>query len=283
MNQEELQNAQFVQQKIAESIHSFCIKNKINYWLEGGSLLGSIRHNGVIPWDDDFDLGMLRADFEFLIQKYKDELFEIKYITNDEYYPFLLAKVILKDSLFIEHSLRDTSYTQGIYIDIFPFDNAPNKKWQRDFQKAKNFIYKKTLAAKDNIDYGHKKISIKSFGYALIRFFTYPFSRRRIMQRFLKVAQKYNHKNTENVYSVGTGYRYEKKLFPRIWVSSTIEKTFNDTSFMIPVEWDKYLTQVYGDYLKLPPEEARVNRHNIVKFHLGENYYKIRGVEDEKI
>lgn len=274
MEKSDLIKVQFVQKSIAKELDMFCLKHNLNYWLEGGSLLGAIRHNGVIPWDDDFDIGMLREDFNILIKYFnsKESIFELKYLTNDKNYPFMLAKIMLKDSIFKEKSLKNTEYKQGIYIDIFPFDNAPDSKIGRIIQKKETNFLKKILGIKDNIDHQKGKKNIKFIITNILKIVLRIIPRKFILDLLQKRAQKYNDKLTNFVYSVGTGYKYEKKLFPRSWVENTIEKNFDETSFQIPKSWRLYLRQVYGKYEILPPKDSRENRHDIIELNFGKHF-----------
>ena len=109
---------------IIEVVDKVCREQNLTYYLVGGSLLGTLRHNGFIPWDDDLDIGMPRKDFERFISianTVLGEEFELQWITTNKDYWQVFAKVVRKDTLFKEPGLKRFQ-PHGIFIDIFPLD-----------------------------------------------------------------------------------------------------------------------------------------------------------------
>ena len=109
---------------IAKEIARICDKYNIDYYLDGGSMLGAVRHKGFIPWDDDFDIAMKRSDFERFLQVCEKELDKNKYFLQTEWseknYCFSFAKVQLIGTHFIEEFSKDADVKHGIFADIFP-------------------------------------------------------------------------------------------------------------------------------------------------------------------
>ena len=112
---------------IAKEIKRICDKNGIKYFLIGGSLLGAVRHNGFIPWDDDMDFGMLRADYDRFISVCENDLkdeFLLCSINTEENYNRAFAKVRLKGTFFPDQG-QANGINSGIFVDVFPIDVMP--------------------------------------------------------------------------------------------------------------------------------------------------------------
>ena len=128
----DLRKAQLLMLKILKEIHNICVKNNIKYFLSDGTLIGAIRHNGFIPWDDDLDIGMLREDYEKFCSIAQEELpeeFVLQTQKTDKGYGLQFGKVILKNTIWIEKVAKNTKRDySGLYIDIFPYDKIPEDK-----------------------------------------------------------------------------------------------------------------------------------------------------------
>lgn len=129
MNVTDRRKAQLLMIKILKEVHRICTENNIKYFLHFGTLIGAVRHNGFIPWDDDIDVGMLRPDYERFLQIVKNKLgndFIFQNSSNDRGFAYCFSKIMLKDTIWIEQSSVQTSKKyNGIYIDVFPFDKVP--------------------------------------------------------------------------------------------------------------------------------------------------------------
>ena len=128
-----------------------CEKNGIAYFLVGGTLIGAIRHCGFIPWDDDIDVGMLREDYERFISLCKTELSDEYALYDwhkDEKSPIPFLKMKIKGTHYREKLSKETTINDEIFIDIFPYDNAPDSGLNRKIQALKNIIYKKIILLK---------------------------------------------------------------------------------------------------------------------------------------
>lgn len=253
-----LARLQIIEYEILEVVANICEKNGITYCLQGGTLLGAIRHNGFIPWDDDIDITMPRKDFEKFIRVCAKELpkdyFLQSYKTDkNSYKPY--AKVRKNGTLFIETTDDIIPGHQGIFIDIFPLDNTSS-------ESGKNvFIKNKILCNVNNImmiKAGlHKRSAIKTIiAKALPMFFL-----QRLQQFLMKLAG-----NEKDLYlaSMGGTLDIVKQTFPKNTYFPPVKHKFEKGEFYIPFDSDYYLKRVYGDYMKLPPEEKR-HMHNPYK------------------
>lgn len=273
----ELRKAQFLMLKILKEVHRICEENGIRYFLSDGTLIGAIRHNGFIPWDDDIDISMLRSDYETFCKIAPGKLGE-EYILQtsdtDSGYGLYFAKVMLKNTRWIESDASGTNRSaSGIYIDIFPFDKIPEdrKKWrqlQSQFRLLDSIIKIKT--GYYNIDSMHG-IFHKSY-YCLKKLASAPIPLKWFVSRREKLCMKY-----EMLSSAFLVARYqvfarrgesEKDVNIIEHFTSLVLHDFEDAQFYIPKKYDVVLKQYYGDYMTLPPVEKQKN-HGIVEYDFG--------------
>lgn len=252
-----LVEAQSVMLNMLTIVNDICLKNNINYWLDGGTLLGAARHQGFIPWDDDIDIAMLREDFNKFLLIANKELPENIFIqtrTNDEYYN-ITVQVKLRDnnSMFVEKSETDNEvFNQGIFIDIFAYDFLPENKILRNFYKSISKKLCKTQRTKLTYPRRYKSD------------FKYIYLSKLISNSFInKTLQNLiEHCNTKYSKIIGFGldstlkrvYEYED-FFP------LIEVEFEGTLFLAPKKINKYLEKTYGDYMTLPPLKEQEAKH----------------------
>ena len=137
-----LKHLQKVQIKIFKYFIEVCEKNNLTYFIYAGSLLGAVRHQGFIPWDDDIDVIMFRRDFEKLnniFEKEIDDDYEFINVLNEETYHYTWGRLTLKNTVFKEWWADQVDYTPLIFIDIFILDNIPNNKIKRFIHKWSSF------------------------------------------------------------------------------------------------------------------------------------------------
>lgn len=255
---ETLKHLQKVQLKIFNYFLRICKENNITYFIYGGSLLGTIRHQGFIPWDDDIDVIMFRKDYEKLnriLQKEIKEEYKFVNVLNEETYHYTWARLMLKDTIFKEWWADQVNYTPNIFIDIFILDNIPNNKFKRFIHKWSCFtLNQMTLYAylKYENDSKLKQIIQRSI-YYLIKIL--PVTPSSIKKKCFETFAKYEEDNCDEVCD-----------FPAICQMPVYYKTdflpakkakFEDIEVLIPNNYDKVLTRMYGNYMELPPEEER--------------------------
>lgn len=250
-----------------------CKSNSIPYFVAGGTLLGTIRHSGFIPWDDDIDVGMLRENYEKFIVVCKDNLSDEYSLYDwdvDENSPLPYLKMKIKGTHYREELSKFTEMNDEIYIDIFPLDNAPDSKLKQKIHGIKNVFLKKILLLKCGftIDEGPLVKKILYFPLRIVSSFGKTSQWKKI---FRKNAAKYQNDVTKNVVNLCGSYSYDKELKKRDCLEKLTTHRFESTFVSIPEDYDKYLHEVYGDYMILPPENKRISRHGISLIDLG-NY-----------
>lgn len=251
---EELKKLQF---DILSNVDSFCKENNLRYSLAYGTLLGAVRHKGFIPWDDDIDIWMPRADYDVFRKKYKHS----RYFVVDKFDNIMLpfGKVCDNQTKLIENA--NYSFSPGVFIDIFPIDNLPSNI--RDAQSIKvkiRTLYR--LKSIKEIRYNKSRSVVKNILLAILKASIALLSYKSILERISKLMLKA--KPYESMYL--TDYNdYEKDVrIPLGSFESLIELPFEGKMFSCIANYNDVLTSSYGGYMKLPPVEKRVSHHAYV-------------------
>lgn len=254
---ENIRKIQLRELEILLEIDRICKRNNIIYYLSAGTLLGSIRHNGFIPWDDDLDIDMPREDFEKFKKVCCKELSERFWIDCYEYNKKWWSPIIKirdKNSVYKENSLKkyDDSLC-GVWVDIFPLDKSTGSL-------KKDKIIKIIIdGMKYSMEVRTLDLPINSFSrrnMPLILFFNLlPFKMLHTYMNKIMTCGKMEKKYV----SFASTYSIEKMCFNKkdFEISNHI---FEKYKFHIPKEYNKILKQIYGDYMILPPKEER-NAH----------------------
>ena len=257
-----LEEMKKMQVSILKYIKDVCAKNDLQYYLCGGTLLGAVRHGGFIPWDDDIDIFMLREDYMKLLDILRhtthDSFAMMSYYDNDDYcYPF--AKVINKNTCMTEENLPYIN-GYGIYVDIFPIDGLPNEesKCKRYFKKM--LFLRDLLNLSTNIKYNKPSVVIKNIYRYPIWLICRCISFRKFLKLIDKNAMKHKTKDSNFVACSVAGYG-KKEILPSQVFDKTIMINFENEEFNAPIGYEIYLSNLYGDYMKLPPKEKRISHH----------------------
>ena len=269
-----LKKLQKTELEIMKYFDKICQENNLKYYLAYGSLLGAVRHKGFIPWDDDIDTHMPGKDYLKLIEllsNNQDKKYFFQSLETEKNYYLLWNKIRLNNTIFIEKGWQDNKIHQGISLDIFPLIEYPNndkdkKKIERIFKITKLMIDNNMAVNKNYCTYGTSgKILSKLFKFIPQKI------RNKIIIKNIKFLCNYE-SDSDYYFSTieGTLKKYSRKSFDKI------EKIqFEDYQFNAPNEYQIYLEEVYGDYLKLPKEEDRVGHgETYLCFNTREEYDK---------
>lgn len=257
-----------IQQTLIEVLKfaiSFFKAHNLRYYACGGTTLGAVRHKGFIPWDDDIDIYMPRADYERLISlrhEFNGTGFSfVSAQTNKGYYcPF--AK-ITKDNTTI-WEFKYYKYLLGAFIDIFPLDyyNISDEEITAlQWKHTRLFInYQKSLKHYSFSDYMNmlKRADYYEFLKNIWFLIAYKPRSKQMFQRWMN-AYPHTEEGTNDKCVCLT--QWQGKIFQRAWFDDCIEVPFEDITITIPRQYDKYLTLLYGNYMQLPPEEKRQSDH----------------------
>lgn len=259
INETELKKTQL---DILDKVASFCEDNSIYYWLDCGTLLGAIRHNGYIPWDDDIDIGMLRPDFDRFIRMFNgtDSRYKVYCIDTTPNFFYMYAKVLDTETVLYEPD--ENGVKISINIDVFVYDNAPDddKQLKSAFDKRDFYRDASVLRTLNNKPSG--SFARRSF-IRILRVLLKPFPKNFFIRKMSANAKKYNSTETKRVgnFSSHTRTCCDKSVF-----DSFIYHDFEGRRYKIPIGYDEWLKSFYGDYMKLPPVEKRVSHHKFVAY-----------------
>lgn len=260
MTQEELRKIGLLQMDIMDEVHAVCQKNGIVYYMIGGTLLGSVRHKGFIPWDLDIDIAMPREDYERFKQVAKTQLRErFTYIDYENCRNHIRphALVIRNDTRihFKYDSVNPKLHDLGVYIDIFPLDNAPDNEKLR---KAQAKMLKNIRRLKEyRTFYSYSYKAWRRCAHYLISLLLCWIPIRGINQYQQKQMQKYRHEETKCICSMASHYSYAKQCMPREIYGTPVLLEFEGRQYYAPAQYTEYLQRLFGDYMQLPPEEQR--------------------------
>ncbi len=248
---------------LLKAFDRFCATHSIEYFLDSGTLLGAVRHKDFIPWDDDVDLTMKRAEFEKLLA-HKDEIpapFRLVLPTeyNGHFFDFV-PRVINTEFPLREETEADRAQNNNqnrLALDIFILDNAPDSdgafrrmvfRQKMIYGKAMRYRFDKELHARSLLN--RMKVSVLSF---LGRFSKLS----ALYEKQEKLSTSYREKRTK--YLCGTNHivSWLDKRFPAAHYASTVRLPIRDAEFSCPVGYHELLTQMYGDYMTPPPEAER--------------------------
>ena len=271
MELEALHKVQAIQLEMAKDIRRVCEENGIRYFLYRGTFLGAVRHKGVIPWDDDMDFGMMRPDYEKFCRIAPTALGEDYCFQNwhtDENYALPFGKVRKKGTLFVE-AKSSRLKENGIYIDIYPLDFAPEGDAEK--KKLANqllHLFRLKLMKSGYTPWKEENRTLwkKRIGYLAYQAAALPLSNRRIIETYEALVRAVPESDT----------LYEQSALPiayyfdRGWCEDLREYPYEDTAFSGPGDYDAFLSCLYGDYMELPPENKRENRHQIQELDFGE-------------
>lgn len=257
---------------LAGELKRICDKNNIKYYMIAGTLLGAVRHNGFIPWDDDMDFAIMRTDFQRFIDACNNELgkdFELQHMFSDEHYALPVAKLLLKGTNFTERNSSKNKSKKGIFIDIFPYDSIPDTDEQRAKHNKNTYFLKRLFLAKQGYQIAEKGQILKSLVYFVLKGISLFVSKKWLRNRLELELSRYENQTTKKVAALGGAYGYKKESVERQWFNESVELPFEDIFLSAPKEYEKYLTYFYGDYMTPPPENKRNNRHQALEIDFG--------------
>lgn len=250
--------------EILDYIVSVCEANNLRYFLAGGTLLGAVRHGGFIPWDDDIDINMPRPDYDKLVEIMRNVngRFMLKAFEISEDYVYAFAKMVDTTTELIEKDIPHPGY--GLFVDIFPLDGLPNDESERKRFQDKLWKYNNMLgysiqksAAHKNLIFKIKYIFSKCIGY------------KRLLKLIGRNAKSYLYELCDYVAVVTTAVNKYRKIPRELYEGSTY-LSFEGKEYSVPEKYDEYLTGLYGDYMKLPPEDKRISNHNFAAYKFEE-------------
>lgn len=246
---ENLRRAQLKMLDILIAVDDICRRHDIPYWLDAGTLLGAVRHGGFIPWDDDIDIAMTTADLKRFLEVAPSELppHLFMQMPGNEPTKEPLPKIRDLKSFFVEPGDDFSApYEKGLYVDIFPYVTYPNVSAAFIRRVTKNIARSRSILSKPHHYSLHSTAEFFWFGSKLI---------------FNKVLWSLAHVFCPTSRSQRTGYDAilngcgNSHLKSTVWPLSTVE--FEGRTFSAPGNIDVYLSDLFGNYMQVPPSEKR--------------------------
>lgn len=264
---EKLRKLQLEELELIKTFVLICEKEHLMYYMLGGTMLGAIRHKGYIPWDDDADFGMPRPDYEHFLavaNKYLPDGFALSTIDSVPGHIYYIARLV-NTKVKIKISGVAQQREDSVWIDIFPLDGFPTNGLLRKIHKAKLLLLRKMyrlsvfdrevlLKIKHRTWYNH-------LGVAFCRHVPIQklFSQRWCWKALDSALKKYPYEKSKELLNLTGAYQF-KELFDKQVFGEGAFYDFEGMRLKGPVEYDFYLKQLYGDYMKPPSVDER-NKH----------------------
>jgi len=268
---EDLKHLQELLLMILNDFITFCDDHEITYFIDGGSTLGCVRHQGFIPWDDDIDVTLFRDQYDKFLE-YRDEFddkYEILNMEDYDKYCRIYSKISLKGTKTGEIFDRNTNFTYGISIDVFVFDNIPNPGLKRELFVFQFRIFRRFLGLYEitNADIYLSRTKEIIGHFVIFLFKILHIDNNTVKKYGKKIIEKSKELDSDYVCSLGTPYglyAFDKSIF-----ESSIKSKFESIEVNLAQDYERYLNINFGeDWRELPPVEERHN-HKYVGFDFG--------------
>lgn len=261
ISHEKLQEINRVQVNILRNVCKVCEHLNIKFFMVHGSLLGTIRDHQFVPDDDDIDIALFRKDYE-IFMKEAPKLFEKHYFVqtcnSDIGYPLEFGKVRDSRTTYIVEEARHLKMNHGIYIDVFPIDNCTEKRMQARVFDLKYKLLNMRIAAVYDLRGESILKKIVRFGTKIL--FPSHLSAIRRREQLLTSC-------CESKYVRISGGKAAEQHIPVSWFKQAIPDIFEGINVFVPVGYDKYLTQIYGDYHNRTLIEDKISNNESIEIN----------------
>ncbi|WP_195633794.1 LicD family protein [Enterocloster bolteae] len=255
LDDKQLRKLQMIELEMLIEVDRICRKYNINYQIIGGTLLGSVRHGGFIPWDDDADVAMLRGEYEKFKKVCKQELDAQRFYFQDfeetKGYRWSYGKLRRKGTAFLREHQEHMPYAQGVFIDIFPVDGVPDNYVLRAIHNFHCFCIRKILWSE--VGRLADKSAAKRLWFRCLSKIPSAF----VFKHYKKMIVKSNRKKTKRVRIVLMPLPNKGFGYLRRWFEKSNDFLFEGKLLRGTALEKEFLTFEFGNYMKLPPENKR--------------------------
>lgn len=265
MKQLSLEEVKRVQLEILDAVHKYCLDNNCTYYLTGGTLIGAIRHEGYIPWDDDIDIMMLRDDYNSFVNGFNNSYSTYKVYTcfNDSRMNYPFAKISDERTVMYENT-NQLMPPLGVSIDLFPIDYLPASTQKINLIICVERLFKQMIGV-----LGMEKKSrglSKNVLFLIVQQLNKMIDLNSIAKVMNNIAEKCGNSNSLLCADLVWGYS-EKEIVPKSVFNKAVPVSFEGCERFIPIGYDTFLSSIYGNYMELPPVEERVAHHTFTAFY----------------
>ena len=268
-----------IQYEILLELDRVCKKHGIKYYLAYGTLLGAIRQNGFIPWDDDIDTMMSYDDFEKLKQidpkEWRHPYF-LQCFESDKQYRRCFAKLRNSETTLVTKELEHLDINQGVDVDIYPFVNLADDPEDRKRQYRDTMIY--MLLTYDEPPRNHGQLYYA--GSKIILSLIPKWAKTKLLEKYKKRVLRYQDIQTEEVYTVNGNIEIMRQPMKSNWFSESVDCMFETKEFPIPIGAHEWMRSRYGDDYMLPPPESKrgIKFDTFVIIDLEKPYSEYKGI-----
>lgn len=281
MTPEQTLRLRAAQLELLAELDRVCRAHRLNYFAMYGTLLGAVRHQGFIPWDDDLDVGLLRSDFDRLpaaMESSLGERFFFQTVDSDPAFGCMFAKLRLNGTRCVDVDGEGSAQHNGIFIDIFPVDaKAPGGLAQRE-QRAMRYVGFRLLMLKARYQFmGGTSVPSRIIQW-VARTGIHVLPRRAIIAlnrrntrlgRGQSQLEPAEHGAPAQYVSLFGAYPYDRDNIDADWINPLVSLPFEDTTIPAFANHDGYLTRLYGDYMQPPPVADQIGHHFLVELDFG--------------